>query len=202
MLTTRRRLLSTALLGAAIVHGLPIDMAAADELQSEGAPLSQTDRALLIVVAETLIPRTATPGATDVGVIDFIEFILRRGMQPAVRLAFQRGLQMFATDASKVIGKSFGEASAQQRFEYVDGLDAELFAARADAGRKPLLDCFATVKRLAVIGYFTSERGAKGTLDVQLFPGPFQGSKPVDAHSRSFYEDSFGVPAERPVGYL
>lgn len=202
MLTTRRGVLNTAMLGALLAYGLPVEVFASDASHPADAPLAQGDRALLNAIADTLIPRTATPGAADTGVVDFIDFVFRRGMQPAVRVAFQQGMQLLAADALRVAGARFEQATAQQRFDYLDALDRDLFAAQSDASRKPLLDFFATVKRLAVIGYFTSERGARSTLDVQLFPGTFQGSKPVDARTRTFYEDSFGVPVERPAGYL
>lgn len=197
---TRRSVLNSAMAGALLAYGLPVDIFAAND--PSGMPLGADERAFLGVIADTLLPRTATPSATEVGVVDFIDFMYQRGMQPPVRDAFRKGLQLLALEATRVIGTSLGQATAKQRFAYIDALDNEVFAVAPDVARKPLLDCFATVKRLAVIGYYTSQPGAQATLDVQLFPGTFHGAKVVEARTRTFYEDSFGVPTERPPGYL
>jgi len=93
-------------------------------------------------------------------------------------------------------------AGVAQREAYLGALDARLNSPTASDLKNPSLEFLAVVKRLTVIGFFTSETGARHELDVELFPGPFVGEKTMNAQSRTFYEDAFGVPLERPPGYL
>lgn len=195
MRTTRRRLLEAAAMGAAL--GLSIDwLAVAAEGSSSAAALPQADRALFTMFADTILPRTKTPGALDVGVVEFMEFMTTRGMVAAARAAFDVQRAALLADA-----KPYLRTSPGKRFKYVDALDRELFS-EPRSERQTVLDGYAAVKRLTLIGYYTAERAALSELNVAPYPGPFFGSVPVDAKTRTFYEDSFGVPVERPARYL
>jgi hypothetical protein len=202
MRTTRRSVLEAALLGGVLGYGLPVDLLASPASRAMGPALEDSDRALLRAIADTIIPATESPAASAVGTVEFLEHILRRGMTTEARAAFENGLHAFAADCREALGNPFDRASAQQRFELLDTLDRALFSDPPDASRKAQLDFFATMKSLTVIGYYTSEKGAHAELDVQPFPGEFKGAAPIERQTRTFYEDSFGVPIERPVGYL
>jgi gluconate 2-dehydrogenase gamma chain len=178
--------------------------AAAAALHAERRPerLAPDQREFLASIADTIIPRTQTPGATDVSTVDFIEFMYQRGMPADARAQFRLGLDALAQDSKSALRDTYATAPLSARIGYLESIDHELFTFPHDAARKSLLDFFATVKRLTVIGYYTAKDGAAATLDVELFPGEFRGENPVTAGTRTFYEDSFGVPLERPVGYL
>jgi hypothetical protein len=164
--------------------------------------LESDQREFLASIAETIIPRTRTVGATDVSAADFIEFMYQRGMTPDARAQFRLGLHALAQDSKSRLREAYATAPPSERIVYLESIDHELFTFPRDAARKSLLDFFATVKRLTIIGYYTAKDGAAATLDVELFPGEFRGADPVTAGTRTFYEDSFGVPVERPIGYL
>ena len=199
VITSRRDLLRGAGLIAMLGFGLEINLRAADI----GTALSRAQRTTLKTLADTILPPTDTPGAIDVGVMHFFEFIVRRGMDEPVHAAFCEGLKLLRADARRHLGTHLETASLQHRFAYIDSIDRELFDQEfANPERKSLLDCYATVKRLTVIGFYTSDAGAHSELHVEAFPGPFVGSVQLGADERTFYEDSFGVPVERPVGYL
>jgi len=163
---------------------------------------SPDESRMLAAVVDTLIPRTDTPGAIDVGVMTFILFMVNRGMLAPERRIFHDGLRAMMRDSQTLHSGGFSAASVAQREAYLGALDARLNSPAASYLKNPSLAFLATVKRLTVIGFFTSETGARHELDVELFPGPFVGEKKMNAQSRTFYEDAFGVPLERPPGYL
>jgi hypothetical protein len=203
MFMSRREVLRLAALASLVGPSLAMEAAAA-ALPAEQTPkrLEPNQREFLASIAETIIPRTETPGATDVSTVDFIEFMYQRGMSPDAREQFRFGLDAFAEDSRGRLREAYVTAPLSERTGYLESIDRELFTFPHDAARKSLLDFFASVKRLTVIGYYTAKDGAADTLDVELFPGAFHGADPVTAGTRTFYEDSFGVPIERPVGYL
>lgn len=203
MSVSRREILRLAALASLVGPSVWMEAAAAP-LPAERKPerLDPNQREFLASVAETIIPRTQTPGATDVSTVDFIEFMYQRAMPADARAQFRLGLDALAQDSKGTLGKTYATAPLSARIGYLESIDRELFIFPHDATRKSLLDFYATVKRLTVIGYYTAKEGAAATLDVELFPGEFRGEEPMTAGTRTFYEDSFGVPMERPLGYL
>jgi len=203
MFVSRREILRLVALASLVGPSLRMEAAAAP-LHAERRPerLEPNQREFLASIADTIIPRTQTPGATDVSTVEFIEFMYQRGMPADARAQFRLGLHALAQDSKSTLGEAYATAPLSVRIGYLESIDRELFTFPHDAARKSVLDFFATVKRLTVIGYYTAKDGAAATLDVELFPGEFRGADPVTAATRTFYEDSFGVPIERPVGYL
>ena len=197
--TSRRQILRTAAIAG--VLGFAIDLQTKSTVADSeliGPQFSPAQRKLIASMADTILPRTQTPGAEDVAVVDFIEFIYRRGMLPAARTQFLRGLHAFVDDAAKNTPR---RATADQRARHLDAIDHELFAAAQNDSRSALLGFYAIVKRLTIVGYYTSQRGALSELNVQLFPGVYKANEPFNSGVRTFYEDSFGVPLERPLAY-
>jgi hypothetical protein len=128
-----------------------------------------------------------------------------RSMEPSEQKAFRDGLQALMRDSQTLHAAGLAGAAAPQREAYLEALEASevpLNPPGALARGNPAREFLTVVKRLTVIGFFTSEIAARHELDVELFPGSFVGEKPMNAQSRTFYEDAFGVPLERPPGYL
>jgi hypothetical protein len=162
---------------------------------------SASIRKTITALSETIVPRTTTPGAIDVGVPGYIEFVFRRALDASARTEFLAGAAAFQADAERVLGGDFPAAPADAQLRYVAALDAECFSAKPTI-RPEILGFVLTIKRLTVVGYYTSDRGARGELDVEPMPGAFRGDVRSAAATRTYYEDSFGVPLERPRGYL
>jgi hypothetical protein len=203
MFVSRREVLRLAALSSLVGRNMRIEAAAEPSLAEPMTGSFEPDqRELVASIAETIIPRTRTVGATDVSAIDFIEFVYQRGMPADARAHFRLGLDAFAQDSKSRLQSTYIAAPPGERLAYLEAIDRELFTSPHHAERKSLLDFFAAMKRLTVIGYCTAKDGAADTLDVELFPGEFRGADPVTATTRTFYEDSFGVPLERPIGYL
>jgi Gluconate 2-dehydrogenase subunit 3 len=201
--SVRRDFLKTALYGLGLSAIAEFGShAVAKEAVKPAASLSTEERAVLIAVVETLIPQTATPGAAEVGVPHFIEFMFRRGMEPHQQRAFRDGLSAFMIDSQRLYSPGITGDSPTQRLAYLTTLDAQLFGEESPATKTSTLEVYALVKRLTVIGYFTTEAAALQELDVEPYPGPFVAEKPLSDCTRTFYEDSFGVPLERPLNYL
>jgi hypothetical protein len=199
----RRDIVRAALIGLGLSASAKFGLSSVAKTAANGdASLNPHELALLAAVIDTLIPRTTTPGALDVGVINFIHFVFRRGMDSHAQQAFREGVHALRIDSQSQYPSGLDGATPTQRLAYVQTVDSGLFSAGSPQAKTPLLEIYAVIKRLTVIGYFTAEVAAHQTLEVQLYPGPFVGEKPVTEHTRAFYEDSFGVPLERPPGYM
>ena len=178
-----RRDLIRALGAATAISLLPREALAAWARVAAGvrptAGLSGAGLALVEAIADTLLPRTDTPGAADVGVARFIDVIIGENYDDAERERFVAGLDAIDADVKANAGTSFGDLAPDARGPALDRLEA-LTDRRAEPART-----YWRLKGLVVHGYFTSEAVMKDVLKVQVMPGAFDGAAPHVVPPRS-----------------
>ncbi|MDH3225115.1 MAG: gluconate 2-dehydrogenase subunit 3 family protein [Gemmatimonadota bacterium] len=136
-------------------------------------PLALTPHELDLVgaVADIILPRTESPGATDVGVPAFIDLMVAEWLDEEQSRTFRHGLEALDESAGARFGRPFLAAHAGQRETLVSELDTRLATPLPD-GAAP--DFYRWMKRLTVTGYFTSEEGASLT-GYRIVPGAYEG---------------------------
>ena len=126
--------------------------------------------ALVTTIAEMIIPRTDTPGATDARVTEFIDLLLTEWYPDAERDRFVAGLdQIDERSRAANGGRDFLALAAPERVAVLKTLDA---ARRDQAGAG---FAFGRLKELTVYGYFTSEPVSKRVLKTQIMFPSFEG---------------------------
>jgi hypothetical protein len=176
----RRQLLHT--LGASAVLSLiPGEARAAWARVSSGlrpaSGLSDSHLALIRAIADTIVPRTDTPGASDVGVHGFVDVIVSENYDDNDRTAFTAGLEKIDATVMLDRGRVFQDLSPAERATVLDALEA---------GQRNLEPnrTYWRLKGLVIHGYFTSERVMKDVLKHQVMPGQFLGDAPMMQPSR------------------
>ncbi|WJT00415.1 gluconate 2-dehydrogenase subunit 3 family protein [Novosphingobium humi] len=131
---------------------------------------------LLREVAQLVIPRSATPGAGEVGVGAFVLLALAHGLE---------GTKGFdhAAWLKTALGADFLVKPLARRRSALAALDARAFA--GDAAAKPWL----AIKRLILLGYYTSETGGSKELQYVHVPGRFDPDLPLKPADRAFSSD-------------
>jgi gluconate 2-dehydrogenase gamma chain len=125
------------------------------------------------LIAELILPETDTPGATTVGVPEFIDLLLAEWYPPAECDSFLAGLEDIDTRSRQAHGGVLLDLRPADRTAVLDSLDgAKGVPGSAEAA-------FATLKRLTLYGYFTSERVMKDVIRYQVIPGRHDGCVPV-----------------------
>lgn len=135
--------------------------------------LSEAQLALVAAIADTIIPRTDTPGATDVGVPAWVNLIVSEHYAEAERTPFLAGLDAIDAGARSAAGAPFAQLSPEAKDRIMVVLDrpADRQAMEARA--------YSRLKGLVVHGYFTSERVQKDVLRTEIMPGRFDGAAPM-----------------------
>ena len=135
----------------------------------------------VVTIAEMIIPATDTPGATAAKVNEFIDLGLSDWFDTEERKRFLDGLADLDTRSRKRFTKDFTSSSPEQRTELLELLDAEVAALR-DADKQgthreptPSQGFFQMMKRLTLLGYFTSELGVTEELHNPIIPGRYDG---------------------------
>lgn len=185
----RRELLRSAARSAAALALLPTGVTAEMIWQrvaqeAAAAPSARSTSAdaqidLVNALADTLLPRTDTPSATDVDVYAFVNVITLQYYSYDELNEYRAGLQAIDVLSRQVAGASFETLPEDQRAPVMDALEAP-------DNRDTLAgSTWRRLKRLIVHGYFTSERVQREVLEVQIMPGRFDGAAPLRVRTRS-----------------
>ena len=126
--------------------------------------------------AERIIPRTATPGATDARVADFIDVMLADWYDAGDRERFKAGLSELDGRARTLTGHGFARMTRRQQIAALETLDRELETRRQAREAGVDDDWFAMLKHLTIWGYYTSRPGIVEELRVQLVTGRYDGN--------------------------
>jgi gluconate 2-dehydrogenase gamma chain len=166
MTIMKRRELVKALGAATALALLPHEaMAAWSRVASGFQPAnSLTPEQLTFIgsIADTILPKTDSPSATDVGVPAFVNVIVGENYTDAARGTFVAGLPGL-------------ESQLRGAPDLAAGIEAIEKLPRRDEPARTYWD----IKRLVVHGYFTSEAVMKGVLKTEIMPGRFDGSAPM-----------------------
>jgi len=177
----KRRELLRALASAAALAVVPDKTLAAWSRVASGIPLqnalSPAQLALVRAIADTIIPRTNTPSATDVGVHKFVDVIVNEHLTETERVAALAGLDAIDARARTESNVTFAELSADKRSAMIDSFE------KGDRSAEPS-QTYWRLKGLVVHGYFTSEPVMRDVLKVTVMPGKFEGAAPVTIRRR------------------
>jgi hypothetical protein len=175
----KRRDALRALGAAAAISILPRDAEAAWAVvarRRDGAALASLDAAraaTVVALADAILPRSDTPGASDVGVGDFVDAFVAGWFTEQERATFLAGLDAIDALARARGGAPFAELTGEPRDALLRELDRP--ADRSTSAART----YARLKGLVVHGYFTSERIQKEVLKVEVMPGRWDGAAPM-----------------------
>lgn len=196
----RRELLlrTSVLLGGAVSASIARGIVAAEQAATSAATtvFDSEQRAQVASIAELIIPTTDTPGAIEAGVPAFIEMMVAQWYTDTERRIFLQGLQDLDQWCQENNSSTFNASTAPQQTAAL--LAAEQVAAGYEGpeggGIKAMMSkqidenipFFPKVKELTVIGYYTSEVGAKQELVYNPMPMRYDGDFPYAEVARQW----------------
>lgn len=167
-------LLGVAISPSILAGVLRAQPASAVAAAAKPAYLTPKQFEIAAAAAERILPRTDTPGATDVGVPAFIDLMVGKFMMAEERAMFTAGLAL--VESMSLMTTSL------RRVEFVSmsaaDQDAILKRIATDSQAKDK-SFFHQLRELTLLGYFTSEQIAKNVLHYDPIPGKFQSDVPL-----------------------
>ena len=115
---------------------------------------------MIEAIADTLLPKTSTPGALDVQVPLFTDTVVKNCVAPNDQQRIQKGLQQLAA-------QNFTGLAANEKLSAIKKMDEAAFKDDAD------MQWFRIIKKLMLIGYFTSQQGMTTALNYVKVPGDY-----------------------------
>jgi hypothetical protein len=141
--------------------------------------LSAEQATLVTQVSDFIIPKTDTPGASDVGVPSFIDLILKDVYSKEDQDRFTNGLQAFDDGAKTAYGDIFVDLDEADQQAYVKKIHDEAVQIERNTNPAPKRPFMLMMKELTMLGYFTSEVGATQVLQYDPVPGAYKGCIPL-----------------------
>ena len=200
----------TAIVGGVAVLGSGALVTACRREYKVGAPFTNDEVAYLDEIADTILPTTSTPGAKAAQTGAFMALMVRDTYHEDDDKVFREGMGKLNDAMKDKYGKTFMEATPQQRLEMLQTLDREQHdygeKKKAEAKRKsdeflaerqqnpptpqsikatqitdePPNKYFRMMKELALLGYFTSEIGMTQAQRYTESPGRYDPCIPYD----------------------
>ena len=135
------------------------------------------------VMAEMIIPRTDTPGASDVGTADFIDLVLTEWCDEPDGKRFLDGLSDVDSRAQNLFGKDFLGCSVLQQADILTALGEKMVEESKTSPAQPARrrgysyspSFYPMFRRLTLTAYYTSEAGATDELHFEIVPGEYRG---------------------------
>lgn len=138
----------------------------------------QENVAYMDEIAETILPRTKTPGAKDAKVGQFMAVMVRDCYTPDDQKIFIDGLKKINDATDKKYSVKFMQADVKQRTQILAAFDAEQKAYTEKKKKEDPNHFYRMIKELTLLGYFTSEPGCTQALRYLPVPGKFDGNYP------------------------
>ena len=200
----------TTIIGGVAVLGSGALVTACRREYKVGAPFTNDEVAYLDEIADTILPTTSTPGAKAAQTGAFMALMVRDTYNADDDKIFREGMGKLNDAMKDKYGKTFMEASSQQRLEMLQTLDrtqhdygekmkaeakrkSDEFLAERQQGaptpqtakatqisEEPPNKYFRMMKELALLGYFTSEIGMTQAQRYTEAPGRYDPCIPYD----------------------
>jgi hypothetical protein len=140
---------------------------------------------LIAEIAETILPKTKTPGAKEMAVPQFIDKMVKETMDEASQKNLIEGIDSFEEGVKAKYNTDFISLKPNQRQEFLEKLDKDKprsglsmwgIALEKDV---PQPTFFKTIKGLTLFGFYTSEEIGRNVLVYDPVPGEYIGCMPL-----------------------
>ena len=134
--------------------------------------ISSTQEQTLLSLLETIIPKTDTPGAVDLGVQSFVLTMIKDCYDTKAQETFKNGLVKIDNAAKKINNLSVSQLSDAQKLS--------IATAFVDSNVAEEKDFLRLVKNLTIQGYLSSEYVLLNHRKFEFAPGHYYGCVPVN----------------------
>lgn len=149
------------------------------------AILNMDQARLVSTLVDTLLPKTATPGALELQVDRFIDLVIAKVFDAPGQQGILAQLDAFNDKCKQAKGNLFADLSNEDRVELLrkEERDSPKYNGKiwgTAVGEQEPVGVYRTLKSLALWGYFSSEAIGKNVLSYDPIPGAYLGCIPLE----------------------
>lgn len=145
---------------------------------------------IIEALAETIIPKTDTPGAKEAGVGEIIEILLKDCTSRPSQNKFIDGLKELISYCSSTYHKSYLDCTSKEQSNVLRYFQENGKPPKGIIGKvqNQFLgkSFYSTLVEYTTFGYCTSELGATQGLSYVLIPGRYNGCIPLEPNQRTW----------------
>lgn len=184
----RRELLKLIALatGGAVIGGEFFLAGCNNKDAGAGLTFSTDDISYLDEIAETILPKTNTPGAKDAEVGKFMTVMVNDCYDEKDQGIFHEGMKKLDDACNNMHGHSFMKAEPGHRKELLIAIDKEAKEYATNKKKEDPNHYFTMMKQLTLLGFFTSKPGMTGCFNYQAVPGKYDGAVPYKKGDKLF----------------
>ena len=136
---------------------------------------SLEQRAIAHRCADLIMPATDTPSALAVGVGEFMDYVASVRLQQSELEELLAGLNGLQEEAQRQYTKNFVDLSEMEQVQLLTQMETASSVLNASSQEELRSKVFARLKELTVVGYYSSEVGAKQERVYVPLPGRYDG---------------------------
>ncbi|HAH80126.1 MAG TPA: hypothetical protein DCL88_02780 [Gammaproteobacteria bacterium] len=136
---------------------------------------SLEQRAIAHRCADLIMPATDTPSALAVGVGEFMDYVASVWLQQSELEELLAGLNGLQEEAQRQYTKNFVDLSEMEQVQLLTQMETASSVLNASSQEELRSRVFARLKELTVVGYYSSEVGAKQERVYVPMPGRYDG---------------------------
>jgi hypothetical protein len=136
---------------------------------------SLEQRAIAHRCADLIMPATDTPSALAVGVGEFMDYVASVWLQQSELEELLAGLNGIQEEAQRQYTKNFVDLSEMEQVQLLTQMETASSVLNASSQEELRSKVFARLKELTVVGYYSSEVGAKQERVYVPMPGRYDG---------------------------
>ncbi len=176
----RRELLKMIALatGGVVIGGEFLLSGCSNPAATASMTFSDDDIKFLDEVAETILPKTNTPGAKDAQVGKFMTVMVNDCYNADDQKIFHEGIIKLDEVCNKMHRHSFMKATTEHRTALLKAMDTEAKEYNKSKKKEDPNHYFTQMKQLTILGYFTSKPALTEVFDYKPVPGKYDGAFP------------------------
>lgn len=140
---------------------------------TDGQFFTASELTILADIAEIMIPKTVTPGATDAHVIAVLDAMMLTWASTKTQTQFRQLIKQIQLLSSDTLGASYAKQPLEQRSKFIAELDKQAFQ-HPDT---QISMHYRKFKNIVFHIYYTSK---EANPDYQLIPGTYKGCVSAD----------------------
>lgn len=149
--------------------------------------LTKDEVNLVTSIADTILPKSDTPGALEVHVPEFIDLMLMDNYSLKEQKTFRKSLKSFQDDVKKYHSKTFEKCNEETRAIIIEKEEDKSYQQFAKSDKK---SSYLIIKELTILGFYTSEYVMNTMLDYHAIPGRFDGCIPFDKDGKLYVDNN------------
>jgi hypothetical protein len=151
-------------------------------VQLKHVVMDEEGQRLIADMAETIIPKTTTPGAKDLKLPAFVLLMIDDCYNKKGQEAFVAGMKAFKEKVKKEHGKEFGDLNAKTREAILTAIEkppVTTVKQQKNAASDPIANFYRGVKGQTIFGYTNSQYFMTKEIIYELVPGRYRVHYPV-----------------------